>query len=124
MRMFKIGMLLIMLTSMMSACADDKKREIALYQSVKAENILDQSGQQVKSMNLGESPKFIVENGELYLLIQTTHKKWWLVTAVQHEPWNPERIAMLRQEHREFEQMLPNPTAPNGGIKWIATHRN
>ena len=63
----------------------------------------------------------IVDDGRLYLLVQTEWHPANLIDAVDHPHWSAEAIAAFRQRHPDLEQYWPAPEQPDGGVCWAAS---
>ncbi len=102
------------------SCANaGTRKERSVYQSVAATAILDQSTQIIRDFPLETSPEFLIEEGKLLLLIQSTYTKYNLVVAVRMTRWDSVKLATLLRAHEKLRTMLPNPDAADGGIKWL-----
>jgi hypothetical protein len=96
-------------------------QETAIYKSVLAtDGKWEKSGKLYKSYDeVGDSPDFLIENGELFLKIQDTHTKWWLYVVVNKPKWPPEKLAAFKQDQPEIVELFPDPHSPTGGIAWL-----
>lgn len=115
--------LMISIFGLTMGCVMDQAsaQETAIYKSVLAnDGKWGKSGELYKSYDeVGESPDFLIEKGELFLKIQDTHTKWWLYVVVNQPKWSPEDLVALKQAHPEIIELLPNPHSPTGGIAWL-----
>src|SRR5215510_13673027 len=115
----------ILLLISMTACANEAVvQETVLYRSVLAGRVGDPASEKVQRHESGKSPEFLVEGGEVFLRVQTTHTKWGLYTVVSRETWTPGRLARLTQEHPSLRTRLPTPSAADGGIAWLSKSDN
>lgn len=93
-----------------------------LYQSVRAEQKWDEL--RSKSLTIKDdvaASPYLIENNELYLIIQATRTKWFLYVEVDQPEWNENKVQSLIKEHPDLAKFFPNPLAPNGGVMWITT---
>ncbi len=95
--------------------------EHAAYKSVLAtDGKWEKSGELNKLFEeVGDSPDFLIENGELFLKIQDTHTKWWLYVVVNQPKWIPKELTALQKDHPEIVELFPDPYSPTGGISWL-----
>jgi hypothetical protein len=64
-------------------------------------------------------PLYLIKDGELYLKLQATQPKYGLYMEVDLPRWDVAMLAELIVLHPELRAMLPDPDAPNGGIRWF-----
>jgi len=96
--------------------------QTATYQSVRAEK---KWGHTRKVMSIKDDagvPAFLIERDELFLNIQVTRTRWFLYVEVDQPTWDTYKIQSLLKEHPDLAKYLPNPSASNGGVIWIAQH--
>jgi hypothetical protein len=93
----------------------------AVYQSAKAPSKWALDSVIAMTLKKSDTPAlFVVRSGTLYLLVQTTVSRWHLVTQVKRQDWSAARLqAVFCTE--ELWNLLPDPSAENGGIPWIDT---
>lgn len=61
---------------------------------------------------------FAIHRGRLFLRFQRTWSSMLLVTWVDFDRWNEDRIADLRRDHPELEPLWPEPGRKDGGLGW------
>jgi len=112
-------MLAVLMCSIFSASAIADQS--LLYQSVKAEKKWDES--QIKTLTIKDdatASPYLIENSELFLIIQSSKTKWFLYVEVDQPEWNENKVQTLIKEHPDLAKFFPNPLAPNGNVIWIA----
>lgn len=97
--------------------------QTAIYQSVRAEKKWDEShSKKVTIKGDTSASPFLIERDELFLNVQVTRTRWFLYVEVDQPLWDTYKIQSLLKEHPDLANLLPNPSAPNGGIIWISQH--
>lgn len=115
------GLLLLLLDT--AATALDTAERFAVFRSVNAESKHDEilSGVKHDKQVIYETdavPLFVIDKNELFLRIQTTHSNGFAV-QVETPNWTSKELNQLKHDHPEVIQLLPGPSAPNGGVRWI-----
>jgi hypothetical protein len=64
-------------------------------------------------------PLYLVKEGELYLRLQTSQTFYAFQHVVDSVRWNAAMLAELVRQHPELRAMLPDPGAPDGGVRWL-----
>lgn len=100
-----------------------KKYETTLFISVNAKSkkyLSEDLNEKIyKIYPRNQSPLFIVENNELFLMIQRTYPEYNLYTVVEDEIWDYNKLNQLKK-NSDVLKMLPDPKDKNGGIQWIS----
>lgn len=65
------------------------------------------------------TPDHVVDNGKLYLRVQTTRPTAFLVTWVGGDRWDLARVKQFRRDHPELESYWPDPNREDGGLTWL-----
>lgn len=65
------------------------------------------------------SSEYLVQDGTLYLRIQTVRHSIILVSCVSFDQWDTEKIAKFRDAHPELEDYWLARDLPDGGVRWL-----
>lgn len=60
-----------------------------------------------------------VVDGKLFLRVQSTQHALFLVTYVDTADWDAAKVARYRAEHPELDALWPQPSARDGGVRWL-----
>ena len=61
----------------------------------------------------------VVRHGRLFLRVLSTNPGLVLITWVDPARWDTDGIARYRAAHPELEELWPDPSLADGGVRWL-----